>query len=484
MTLTADVCGASPRHAHARLRRHRPCPLARRALRRRAGVRVPLRRQRRRPRAARRCCAWPLRAARSRACRSSPSTRRAATSPGCTTRPARPTVGQRRPRPPRRHRADAAVGGGDRARARGIRHRPRPRARRRRQLLARQPRHRGAQLRRRRRPSWRGTSSPGSRACSRQGSPRAPSTSRATATPSTDSHLALPRVDVAGATCCDARELVPFRRPWRRGRRVRHDVARRRPGASTPSGPATFSPDVLGTCCATSSASRGSIVTRRPRHGRRERRDGHPGGRRAGPRRRGATCSASGSDDRRGLFAVVRRDRRGGAVGPAARASGWPRRPRRVRALAGRRSARGWHGAAHPATGCRRPAMLPAEVVAQAFRVSDAARAWLALVPAPGRRRAGGVGRQPRGRRRRRGVRPRWARRSPRARCRRGARVAVVGRGPRRRSPGVRGRATGFARRATTSIVVECGWPRGGADLETFGGSPVVARALLGRARW
>ena len=28
-------------------------------------------------------------------------------------------------------------------------------------------------------------------------------------------------------------------------------------------------------------------------------------------------------------------------------------------------------------------------------------------------------------------------------------------------------------------VLVECGWPRGGADVETFGGSPAVARALL-----
>ena len=28
-------------------------------------------------------------------------------------------------------------------------------------------------------------------------------------------------------------------------------------------------------------------------------------------------------------------------------------------------------------------------------------------------------------------------------------------------------------------VLVECGWPRGGADLEVFGGSPTVSRALL-----
>ena len=32
-------------------------------------------------------------------------------------------------------------------------------------------------------------------------------------------------------------------------------------------------------------------------------------------------------------------------------------------------------------------------------------------------------------------------------------------------------------------VLVECGWPRGGADIETFGGSPAVARALVGLLR-
>lgn len=29
------------------------------------------------------------------------------------------------------------------------------------------------------------------------------------------------------------------------------------------------------------------------------------------------------------------------------------------------------------------------------------------------------------------------------------------------------------------AVLVECGWPRGGADVETYGGSPVVALALV-----
>ena len=58
-----------------------------------------------------------------------------------------------------------------------------------------------------------------------------------------------------------------------------------------------------------------------------------------------------------------------------------------------------------------------------------------------------------------------------------GAQVAVVGRaiGPDHPGGG-HGRAL---RRGHAVVLVECGWPRGGADIETYGASPVVARALL-----
>jgi beta-N-acetylhexosaminidase len=56
-----------------------------------------------------------------------------------------------------------------------------------------------------------------------------------------------------------------------------------------------------------------------------------------------------------------------------------------------------------------------------------------------------------------------------------GARVAVAGRGLAAGHPlwDVAERL-----RAHPTIVVDCGWPRGGADLVTFGGSVVVAQAL------
>lgn len=59
-----------------------------------------------------------------------------------------------------------------------------------------------------------------------------------------------------------------------------------------------------------------------------------------------------------------------------------------------------------------------------------------------------------------------------------GARVAVVARevGPDHPARAVveRLRSAGH-----DTLLVECGWPRGGADLEVFGGSPPVTRALL-----
>jgi beta-N-acetylhexosaminidase len=59
----------------------------------------------------------------------------------------------------------------------------------------------------------------------------------------------------------------------------------------------------------------------------------------------------------------------------------------------------------------------------------------------------------------------------------RGAKVAVVGRGLERRHPAWR-LAERLRGAGWHTIVVECGWPRGGADVVTFGGSRLVGRAL------
>ena len=121
-------------------------------------------------------------------------------------------------------------------------------------------------------------------------------------------------------------------------------------------------------------------------------------------------------------------------------------------------------------------ATLPDETVARAFRVSDAARAWLAS-PAPlavvqvgstANLAVGGVAWGPAA------LEATVAATAVPA----GARVAVVGRAVGAGHPALtvvdRLRAAGH-----DVVLVECGWPRGGADIETYGGSPAVARALL-----
>ena len=63
-----------------------------------------------------------------------------------------------------------------------------------------------------------------------------------------------------------------------------------------------------------------------------------------------------------------------------------------------------------------------------------------------------------------------------------GAKVAVVGRsiGPAHPAHTTAERLRSAGHRV---VLVECGWPRGGADVETYGGSPAVARALLALLR-
>lgn len=63
-----------------------------------------------------------------------------------------------------------------------------------------------------------------------------------------------------------------------------------------------------------------------------------------------------------------------------------------------------------------------------------------------------------------------------------GARVAVVARAVSARHP-ARAAVERLRSAGHDVVLVECGWPRGGADIETFGGSPAVARPLLGLLR-
>ena len=119
---------------------------------------------------------------------------------------------------------------------------------------------------------------------------------------------------------------------------------------------------------------------------------------------------------------------------------------------------------------------LPLDVVARAFGVGEAARAW---VTAPGpvcvvqvesvaNPAVGDVS---------------WGPAALGATAAEedvpaGARVAVVGRSLTEGHP-AHGAAARLRAAGHEVVLVECGWPRGGADLETYGGSPAVARALL-----
>ncbi|WP_353510762.1 glycoside hydrolase family 3 N-terminal domain-containing protein [Intrasporangium sp.] len=134
--------------------------------------------------------------------------------------------------------------------------------------------------------------------------------------------------------------------------------------------------------------------------------------------------------------------------------------------------------AAYPATG--QPSPVTSEPfdlgVERAFEISEAARTWLAS-PAPPCIVQVETGSNPAV-----GIVP-WgpaaigAATDPAA-VPTGAKVAVIGRGLAADHPAwevcERLRAGGHP-----TIVVECGWPRGGADLVTYGGSPAVAAPLV-----
>ena len=127
-----------------------------------------------------------------------------------------------------------------------------------------------------------------------------------------------------------------------------------------------------------------------------------------------------------------------------------------------------------------RSAVLPDERVVRAFRVSGPARDWLAApgplavvqVESTANLAVGGVAWGPAA----------LGATTSEAEVPAGARVAVVG-----RAVGAGHPALAAVRRLRDAghdvVLVECGWPRGGADIETFGGSPAVARTLLALLR-
>ena len=124
-----------------------------------------------------------------------------------------------------------------------------------------------------------------------------------------------------------------------------------------------------------------------------------------------------------------------------------------------------------------RPARGPTPgQVARAFSLSDAARTWLAS-PAPlavvqvdstANLAVGAVSWGPAA----------LGAAVPEAAVPAGAKVAVVGRAVGADHP-ARATADRLSAAGHDVVLVECGWPRGGADVETYGAAPVVARALL-----
>ncbi|MCU1537480.1 MAG: hypothetical protein JWP82_1831 [Humibacillus sp.] len=117
-----------------------------------------------------------------------------------------------------------------------------------------------------------------------------------------------------------------------------------------------------------------------------------------------------------------------------------------------------------------------AGVVEQSFVIGDRAREWLADTAAPvvvqvgsdPNLAVGGVAWGPRS------VGPTTAEQDVPAT----SKVAVVGRGLAATHPAW-SVADRLRSQGHTVMVVECGWPRGGADVVTWGGSPPVAHALL-----
>ena len=282
-----------------------------------------------------------------------------------------------------------------------------------------------------------------------------------------DSHHGLPRV-AAPLDELRERELAPFRAAVEAGVAAvmtSHIVVE----ALDPDHPATFSPTVLGVL-RDELGFRGVLVSDALDMAGASAETGIP---EAAVRALAAgvdlLClgSATGEERYTAVHEAVCEAVRSGRLdrGRVAEAAG------RVRTLA----------AVHPAT--PHPPVVTDEVagtapasVARAFALSDAARTWLAS-PAPlavvqvgstANLAVGAVS---------------WGLAAlgeavPEAAVPAGAKVAVVGRAVGADHPA---RATADRLRASGHEValVECGWPRGGADVETYGASPVVARALL-----
>ncbi|MGO4473037.1 glycoside hydrolase family 3 protein [Arthrobacter sp. M-10] len=303
----------------------------------------------------------------------------------------------------------------------------------------------------------------------------------------TDSHLALPRVTADAATL-DARELVPFRAlVAARGATVMtsHILVE----ALDPDHPATFSPRILQDLLRRDMGFEGVIITDALDMAGASAQTGIP---EAAVRAliAGADLLCLGSETGPALFEQT--------ITAIADAVGDGRLPMerladavaRTQALSSRfpaagaaeiqeaaiRGQLGLPGQPQHAGVPAEPKALDGERIAEAFEVSEAAERWLAreepvaiVQVETGSNFA--VGRVP------------WGPAAATSAVVRegevpdGARVAVVGRGLDAEHPlwtvFARLRAEGHA-----VIAVECGWPRGGADIVTYGASLTVSQAL------
>jgi beta-N-acetylhexosaminidase len=303
----------------------------------------------------------------------------------------------------------------------------------------------------------------------------------------TDSHLALPRVTADAATL-DARELVPFRAlVAARGATVMtsHILVE----ALDPDHPATFSSRILQDLLRRDMGFEGVIITDALDMAGASAQTGIPEaavraliagadllclGSETGPALFEQTLTAIADAVEEGRLPV---ERLVDAVArTAALSSGFPAAGAAEIQEASIRGQLGLPGQPQPADVSAGPKALAGERIAEAFEVSEAAQRWLAreepvaiVQVETGSNFA--VGRVP------------WgpaATASPvvhEGEVPDGARVAVVGRGLDAEHPlwtvFARLRAEGHA-----VIAVECGWPRGGADIVTYGASLTVSQAL------
>ncbi|MFH5878939.1 glycoside hydrolase family 3 protein [Arthrobacter sp. NA-172] len=303
----------------------------------------------------------------------------------------------------------------------------------------------------------------------------------------TDSHLALPRVTADAATL-DARELVPFRALVAAGGATvmtSHILVE----ALDPDHPATFSSRILQDLLRREMGFNGVIIT--------DALDMAGASAQTGVAEAavraliaGADLLCLGSETGPALFdqtlnaiaAAVEEGRlpmerlADAAERTAALSSRFPAAGAAEIQEAAIRGQLGLDGRAQPSGVPADPKALDGERIAEAFEVSEAAERWLAredpvaiVQVETGANFA--VGRVPWG--------PAAATQAvvSEGEVPDGARVAVVGRGLDAEHPlwtvFARLRAEGHA-----VIAVECGWPRGGADIVTYGASLAVSQAL------